>query len=220
MRVWPRHIPRSRCFVGAVEMAVTCAELVLGVRLGGYGRTPRTLRRGRQRGPWRAWSASAPASPSGRELLRAWLQKPHSRDRHRYLSPRDQRPGDGAHRHQGGMSDPTALLSAIDTGGGKDGPKRASVLHHEGLDRKRYAARPLASIPSKHRGFASSPYASSLASGGREADEGTEWGSGDLGQERKALLSAGLGFSASGTTVAVGPHRRRSTLRRTRLVYR
>jgi hypothetical protein len=35
------------------------------------------------------------------------------------------------------MSDPTALLSAIDTGGGKDGPKRASVLHHEGLDRKR-----------------------------------------------------------------------------------
>jgi hypothetical protein len=137
MRVWPRHIPRSGCFVGAVEMAVTCAELVLGVRLGGYGRTPRTLRRGRQRGPWRAWSASAPASPSRRELLQAWLQKPHSRDRHRYLSPRDQRPGAGAHRHQGGMSDPTALLSAIDTGGGKDGPKRASALHHEDLDRKR-----------------------------------------------------------------------------------
>jgi hypothetical protein len=35
------------------------------------------------------------------------------------------------------MSDPTALLLAIDTGGGKDGPKRASALHHEGLDRKR-----------------------------------------------------------------------------------
>jgi hypothetical protein len=39
MRIWPKHIPRSGCFVGATEMAATCAELVLGVRLGGYRRT-------------------------------------------------------------------------------------------------------------------------------------------------------------------------------------
>jgi hypothetical protein len=42
--------------------------------------------------------------------------------------------------------------------------------------------------------------ASPLAPRGREAEEGPEPGSDDLGQEHKALASVGLGFSALGMT--------------------
>jgi hypothetical protein len=48
------------------------------------------------------------------------------------------------------------------------------------------------------------------------AEEGAEPGSDDLGQERKAVLSAGLGSSALGTTEAVHPDRRMLASRRTR----
>jgi hypothetical protein len=44
--------------------------------------------------------------------------------------------GDEVPRHQGGMSDPTALLPGIGTCGGKK-PKSASALHNERLDPKR-----------------------------------------------------------------------------------
>jgi hypothetical protein len=64
------------------------------------------------------------------------------------------------------------------------------------------------------------PKVSFLVCGGREAEEGTVRGSNNLGQERKSVLSAGLGSSALGTTEAVYPDRRMLTSRRTRLAYR
>ncbi len=70
------------------------------------------------------------------------------------------------------------------------------------------------------RGSHHPPKAGSLGGRGREAEEGTVRGSNNLSQERKAVLSAGLGSSALGTTEAVHPDRRMLTLRRTRLAYR
>jgi hypothetical protein len=70
------------------------------------------------------------------------------------------------------------------------------------------------------RGSHHPPKASSLVCRGREVEEGTVRGSNNLSQERKAVLSAGLGSSALGTTGAVHPDQRMLTLRRTRLAYR
>jgi hypothetical protein len=48
----------------------------------------------------------------------------------------------------------------------------------------------------------------------------TVWGLDNPGQERKAVLSAGLGSPALGTTKVMHPDQRMLTLRRTRLAHR